>query len=224
MWLLNSIKESKKLRTHYKLHDIDIYIKDVLPEEVDPNFVFLYAAKKIPSHLLRNIDIIYVGEFDNIKKQRANAVFENGAIFISNEQDNDIDMIDDLIHEIAHSNEEQYRELVYADDRLEKEYAWKRKSLYRLLKDAKGYKVSMDFILDFSYNEETENFLYDVVGYTTLNSLINGIFTSTYSAVSLREYFARGFEEFFLGDRKRLKEICPILYSKIDELYNLEGL
>lgn len=222
MWLLNSIKESKKLRTHYKLHDIDIYIKDRLPEHIDPNFVFLYVAKQIPSHLLRNIDIIYVGEFDNIKKKKANAVFENGAIFVSNEQDSDIDMIDDLIHEIAHSNEEQYEDVVYADGQLEKEYSWKRKALFRLLNDAKGYKIPVSYVLDFSYSEEIEDILYDEVGYTTLNSLINGIFTSTYSAVSIREYFARGFEEYFLGDKKKLKELCPILYSKIEQLYNLE--
>ena len=68
MWIENSIKKSKNLRKHYKLHDIDIFIKDNLPEFVDPNYVFLYVAKRISSHLLKGIDIIYVGKFANLEK------------------------------------------------------------------------------------------------------------------------------------------------------------
>ena len=46
-----------------------------------------------------------------------------------------------------------------------------------------------------------------------------GLFTSAYSATALREYFANGFEYFFLDDRSYLAEICPTLYNKIKELH-----
>ena len=41
-WLEESVKRSKKLRTHYMLRDVDIYIKDQLPEGIDVDFVINY--------------------------------------------------------------------------------------------------------------------------------------------------------------------------------------
>ena len=48
------------------------------------------------------------------------------------------------------------------------------------------------------------------------------IFVSGYAATSVSEYFARGFEEYFIGDRDTLKQLSPVLYRLIDELVNLE--
>ena len=66
-----------------------------------------------------------------------------------------------------------------------------------------------------------DNYLYEEVGYERLNFIVTsyGIFTSAYPATSLREYYASGFEYFFLEDRKYLKEISPTLYQKIEDLY-----
>ena len=46
-WLGKSIEESKKLRTHYRMKGIDIFIKDMLPENVDADFVFKYISKRV---------------------------------------------------------------------------------------------------------------------------------------------------------------------------------
>ena len=59
-WITESAQKAKKLRNHYKLHDIDIFIKDQLPEDIDVDFVLKYVSKRIPQHLLRNVDIIYI--------------------------------------------------------------------------------------------------------------------------------------------------------------------
>jgi Mlc titration factor MtfA (ptsG expression regulator) len=45
-----------------------------------------------------------------------------------------------------------------------------------------------------------------------------GLFPSPYAATSLREYFAIGFEHYYLKDRKVLKRDCPVLYNKLAEL------
>ena len=45
-----------------------------------------------------------------------------------------------------------------------------------------------------------DDFLYKDVGYALLNNLVMGLFPSAYAATSLREYFARGFEELKLLD------------------------
>ena len=62
-WLEESVKRSKKLKDHYMLGDVNIYIKDRLPEHVDVDFVIRYVAKHLPNHVLSNIDIIYVDTF-----------------------------------------------------------------------------------------------------------------------------------------------------------------
>ena len=104
-WIFESVKKSKKMKDHYKLHDIDIFIKDPLPEDISADFVLKYISKRIPYYLLKGVDMIYIGQFKQLKDREVNALFEHGAIYITNEQDNDKDMIDDIIHEIAHSIE-----------------------------------------------------------------------------------------------------------------------
>ena len=38
-WLEESVKRSKKLKDHYMLRGIDIYVKDQLPQDIDVDFV-----------------------------------------------------------------------------------------------------------------------------------------------------------------------------------------
>jgi len=74
--------------------------------------------------------------------------------------------------------------------------------------------------MDPAYTLEMDSYLYDEVGYDRLNFIAASysLFTSAYCATSLREYFANGFEYYFLENKKYLKEICPILHSKIEEI------
>ena len=121
-WLEESVKRSKRLKDHYMLKGIDIFVKDQLPQGIDIDFVIRYVAKKLPDHVLRNIDIIYVGVFQDLIDRDINALWQNGAIYITNDQDSEMDMIDDLIHEIAHSNEKRYEQIIYEDNKLEEEF------------------------------------------------------------------------------------------------------
>ena len=82
--------------------------------------------------------------------------------------------------------------------------------------------MPIEFTVDPSYSEKVDDFLYKDVGYQALWQMVPGIFPSPYAATSLREYFARGFEEYFMGDPQALKDICPVLYSKMYNLHNME--
>ena len=82
-WLEESVKRSKKLKDHYMLGDVNIYIKDRLPEHVDVDFVIRYVAKRLPNHVLSNIDIIYIGHFQDLVDRDVNALWQNGAIYIT---------------------------------------------------------------------------------------------------------------------------------------------
>ena len=54
-------------------------------------------------------------------------------------------------------------------------------------------------LYDFTeYNKKFDNFFANEVGYPTLLSLTMGLFVSPYGATSIQEYFANGFEKYFL--------------------------
>ena len=136
-WISESAKRGSELRKHYKMHDIEIFIKDPLPEIVDADFVFKYIASRLPSYLMTEVDIVYIGEFEQLQSRNINAMFEDGAIFVSNEQTNEMDLIDDIVHEVAHSIEKKYVEIIYADGSLEKEFKTKEKCIRHLSPERK---------------------------------------------------------------------------------------
>ena len=222
-WLENSMKEAKKMKDHYKMQGVDIFIKDKLTEDIDVDFVIRYISTRLPEHLMISIDIIYIGHFNMLVDRDVNAIYEDGAIYVTNEQESEMDMIDDLIHEIAHSNEKRFQEVIYGDGKLETEFLAKRKALKSLLsRQELKYKIPIHFGVDPTYNKVIDDFLYKDVGYGVLWQMVPGIFPSPYAVTSLREYFARGFEEYFMGSPNELKNLCPILYSKMYQLHNME--
>ena len=89
----------------------------------------------------------------------------------------------------------------------------KRERLSRLL--AQKYTVPDDFNINFEYDRAIDEFLYRDVGYDALNQICVGIFPSAYAATSINEYLAKGFEELFIGDQDRLKQLCPVLYKTL---------
>ena len=220
-WLNNSMKKSKILKDTYKLHDIDIFIKDALPEHVDINFVLKYIKIRVPANLLRGVDMIYIGNFDIFKDKEANAMYSDGAIYLTNDQDDDMDMIDDLLHEFAHSIEELYGHGIYDDGSIEREFLGKRKRLYADLK-SNNYEPPKEMQYKSEYIEEIDDYLYRDVTYDAMWHFVGGLFPSPYAATSVREYFARGFEEYVMDNKKELKQMCPALYKKIKALHNME--
>ena len=66
--------------------------------------------------------------------------------------------------------------------------------------------------IQFQYNKKFDMYLYEEVGYPILNTLTVGLYCSPYGATSIREYFANGFEFFFLKDRELVKQVSPQLY------------
>jgi hypothetical protein len=220
-WIRESVKRTSNLKDHYKMREIDIFIKDQLPAHINPDLVFSTFSKLIPSHLMAGVDIIYVGQFDVFKEKKVNAVFQDGAIYVSNEQDSNQDMIDDIIHELAHSVEEKFPQFIYDENDLKNEFVSKRKRLYDIL-FAYKYDPPTEIKSLYHYDEDIDMYFYKEVGYEAMWNLVNGLFPSPYSATSLREYFAIGFEFYFMGDKSTIKKLCPILYSKLEDLEYME--
>ena len=196
---------------------VHVFLKDKLPDSINLPLVLKKIELLIPRHFVDNLDSIYIGYFKEFEEKNINAFLKDDTIYITNMQDDEEDFIDDIIHEIAHVTEQNYASEIYADDQIEIEFLGKRRRLQHLLQ-YEGYPVEHYDFLDIDYSEEFDFLLYEDVGYAFLTNLTMGLFASPYAATSLNEYFADGFEEYFLRDRQYLLKVSPNIHRKIENL------
>ncbi len=200
----------------YYIYNIPVFLVDDVKKAVDlPEFCSM-AEEYISQSLLRNVEVIYVGQFKELNGR--NAIYNNGAIYMDSLEPTNFDMLENFIHEVAHSLEHDYGMFIYSDD-LINEFRGKRMRLYHLL-NAEGYHINPKLYSFTEYNKKFDNFLANDVGYPTLLSLTMGLFVSPYGATSIQEYFANGFEKYFLENPRTVRDISPVLYRKIEEIIN----
>ena len=210
----------------YTSTGIHVFFKDPIENDsVDVEKIIHQIEEMMPSHLLEEVEMIIIGWFNEFEERGINAFYESGALYVSNVQDDNADMLDDIIHEISHSVEESYGLLIYGDKQVEEEFLRKRKYLYDILWKM-GYKEPLSGFMDPEYDPEFDMLLYQKIGYGKLINVMTGIFVTPYAATSLREYYATGFSEFYLHPETRdfLQKISPQLYKKIILLQNPEEL
>lgn len=223
----NYIKESsEKIRSNKKEYYIagecNLYLLDKLPEHLDISSVVKILRRYVPEDLFYGLDAIYIGNYKELTMRNVESVYYSGAIYVKPSQKSDSDLISDIVHEIAHSVEENYSHY-FLTTNIQNEFLAKRKQLYKVLGE-KGFVKPLRLFMNPNYSKEFDSFLYDEVGYDTLNGLTSNIFISPYAATSIREYFANGFEYFFYKHRESnipitdLFETCPILFSLLKEL------
>jgi hypothetical protein len=219
----NYIKESsnKPLKREFYLKSgTMIFIKDAPSENLDLLDCFKKIEHVLPNNFLKLIDVVYVGQFEHLDKTDTNAMFKDSAIYVTNLQDDNDDFIDDIIHEVAHAVGQKFDyELLY-DERVELEFLGKREKLEKTLR-LEGYNTELFYFLDTDYSRELDKFFYQEVGYPMMTTLTMNLFVSPYGATSLKEYFANGFEAYYLDNRRFLEQISPKLYQKITYLENL---
>ena len=212
------IKRKQTQSNHFNVSGIEVWIKDPVTNNISVNTAITELVSILPKKLLSNIDSIYVGDFEELNRRKIQALYKDSSILVTNVQTSEEDLLDDLVHEVAHSVEEVYGVQIYSDQKIEEEFISKRKEMWVMLKN-EGFELELQHFLDPEYNEAFDMFLYQEVGYPLLSSITTNLFYSPYGATSLREYFANGFEAFFLREEvSRLKTISPRLFKKISEL------
>ncbi len=223
-YIEKSLFEYNKLRREYTIFgNTMVFIKDLLPDNINIKNVIVCVDTLIPVHPTNDLDMVYVGQFKDFEDREINSMFKDASIFVTNEQDNDDDMIDDIVHEVAHSLEEsEFGSYVYGDDSVEIEFLGKRKRLYFIMRE-EGLDVNSERFMNMNYSAKFDDYLYKQIGYEGLTNLSMGLFLNPYSITDIREYFATGFVEYLMGDREYLKTISPHLYKKIEELVNYES-
>ena len=220
-FLMAYLKESvQRSGIYYLMGEIPVWSADPLPEHINLRAVLDKIEEMMPAAYFRYIDAVKIGTFPEMIDRELNAMYSDRVLYISNFQASEEDMYDDVIHEMAHAVEDHNRELIYGDQRLMVEFLGKRKRLYSILKSA-GYDVILEEFLNVNYDEDFDMFLYQDIGYTKLNNLVMGLFPGAYSVTSLNEYFAVGFERFYMKEGKGLSKMCPVLIKKIDLLDEL---
>lgn len=204
---------------HFKFGGIEVSQTDQLPEDFNLQSILKTIEKNLPPLYfkgLKKIDIVQDPDFD---KRGVNALYRDGVFIISPKQKNVNDLIDDIVHEFAHHVETLFPENIYSDQRLINEFLKKRQELKFELQ-SEGYWLDQYDFDNLKYDEQFDNFLYKRVGGNMLRMVTTGSFIRPYASVSLREYFATGFEAYYLGKQNTLEKISPMLYDKIDELHN----
>ena len=217
-YILEKINNSPRF---FNLGGIEVKEIDPISDNVDLSAVLKAIEDNFPSHYLRSlkgIEIVHLDEFDT---REVNAVYKDGIFYISNQQSDSQDLIDDIIHEFAHHMETISPENIYGDEKLKREFLRKRKQI-KFEIESEGHRVDQYDFDNLKYDEKFDKFLYKTLGKTMLRMITSGIFIRPYAAVSLREYFATGFEAYYLGKRDEIKKISPILYEKINTLHHLE--
>ena len=103
------------LKEHTLYDDIQIVIKDKIQQDIDLNNIFRTIEDRVPQHLFRELDIIYVGQFPQLKVRGVESAYMNGAIFISNLIVDEDTFLKSIIHEVAHNAENIYGRDIYGD-------------------------------------------------------------------------------------------------------------
>ena len=220
----NYIIQKERSSNKFKVNGIFVSVDDRRLESDALQSYISSALKKVPSIFLQDLKNIYIGSFKELESRDLTALYKNDSIYLSSSISSYEDMVDDIVHEVAHHVETIYQNELYADGEIKQEFLQKRKKLWSRLK-SKGIEVELAKFLNTDFDLEFDEFLYKTVGYPTLRLVTTNLFYSPYGSTSLREYFANGFEAFFMKeDINLLKKISPILYGKIIELLKLEEL
>ena len=100
----------------------------------------------------------------------------------------------------------------------------KRKILHDKLW-ALGYKAPLEWFMNSEYDEEFDNHLRETVGRDKLRMICTGLFINAYAPISLREYFATGFTDFYMyPNHNFLQKISPALTKKLMMLQDIKDL
>lgn len=217
------IQTQKNKENYFTISGIEITIQDPLAEDINVKSIVKQALTIVPRVLFKSVRKIKIGQFKELNDRDLDALYKDNIIYLTNLQESDEDMLDDIIHEIAHSVEVEYSDMIYSDGSLRREFINKRLKLKKAI-DNMGHQISLDLYKQTRYDKEFDMFLYKKVGYQKIAAALPGLFLSPYAATSLREYFAIGFENIFLNQDSYqiMRKNSPSLFEKLINLLSIE--
>ena len=225
-YIKRSLGEQPDVKKDLYLHSVPVQALQPFTNDIDFARVIAKVESLVPQKLLNNIDVVYVANLKSFNREGRsfNAMYKDGAVYVSPDQDDAKDLLDDIVHEIAHSIESPHGYEIYGDNKIKTEFLHKRKRLHDKLWTL-GHKAPLEWFMDTEYNKEFDEFLLETVGYDKLRMICVGLFINAYAPTSLREYFATGFADFYLyPNHTFLQKISPGLTEKLLLLQDEENL
>ena len=213
-YIVESATAAQKRNRDYEIFGrVTVKLNDFLPDHVSIKDVIKAIESRIPEHVLYDVDAVYIGNCKPLEDRQVDSIYVSGSILVSPEQASNKDLFNTLIHEFAHAIEETAKDFIYGDGDVGTEFLNKRNRLYSMLKD--DYKVSKKQFLNVNFDQSMDDFLSKEIGYNNLDLMTNGLFLSPYGATSLREYFANGFEHYYIEGPQRVQLLSPAVYHKV---------
>ena len=112
---------NEQLTNFYTPTGIHVYFKDQLyNDKIDVEKAVSKLESLIPTQLLSEIEMIIIGHFDEFEERDITAFYKDGTLHISNIQDNEDSLLDNMVHETAHAVETAYGYEIYADLKIKK--------------------------------------------------------------------------------------------------------
>ena len=216
-YIKKSVQNANESKKEYEVKGIPVYLLEPFTNDINIDFVLKTIEQLVPEHLLQHVEVFYVANIKDFQKKSKsfNALYQDGAIYMSPDQDNEKDLLDDIIHEIAHSFEKEYQNDIFGDGLLEREFIGKRTRLFYLIDKP---TANLAAYTNPDYDARFDSHLYRDLDYDYLRNISAELFYSPYAITSLREYWANGFENYLVGNKYALKDLSPVLYKKIETL------
>lgn len=220
-------KSSNRIKTIFKetyaYNQVFVYTKDPLSSRINLEDILNKIEAKLPEEIGQLVDTIMIGDFPQLRREPPIiAFYEDGSLYVTNDPPDSEAMVHAIVHEFAHAVEEAWGLEIYGDSDIESEFLKKRVALKNKFMDYDIDSPSLKAFMNVEYSQEFDDYLYDL-GYEKITNLMTGMFLNPYSVTSLREYFATGFEEYILGDKKQVAQVCPKVYQKILSLVRPDG-
>ncbi len=213
-------RTSKVIQENMSINQVDIDIDSSIPDNVNVSKVLTTFRGSLPRGYFKKLNGIKVIDLEEFDQRNISAKYsaDDKTLYISAErQDSNSDMLDDLMHEMGHHAETLYGDFIYGDNAIKDEFLMKRMQL-RFELGSDGYDYTQFDFKNTEFDPELDVYLYKRVGKEKLKMMTAGIFVRPYQSLSIREYFAVGFEQYYLGNHKTLHRDCPVLYKRVEEL------
>lgn len=202
----------------FKVYNVPLLFK-AGTEKVSGEQIKDFIASRLPAHFFRDLKQIIVGYFPQLDKAKLSSNYENNTIQVTNSLKEE-DIISAIIHELAHHAETLYNQEIYSDGSIASEFLGKRQNLFRKI-SSKVPETDPELFKEVEFNNSLQDLFYKTIGLDAMTNFVVGLFPSPYAAVSLKEYWAIGFENFIMdvNSNQYTKSISPHLYQKLSEIY-----
>ena len=160
--LVKRLKEQQNIE-YLLFNSIPIIIKDKLSNNIDIKNLINSIENALPYSFRKLINSIIILNDPAFSQRKINAFYHNDKLFISNNQDNENDILDDIVHEYSHALEEKFEEEIYFDGSIKDEFVNKRIQLERILRTS-GYDTEKYNFKEINYDKSLDNLFLSVVG------------------------------------------------------------